>query len=67
MTDDGLFFLYLLLNILFGSKDPANLMLEGSFGGLEVLEGDFPIILTTSVGKDCVFLEMRGKDLMNFM
>ena len=38
-------------------------LVSGSFAAVDVLgpETDFPIILTTSKGPDCSFLEMRGK------
>ena len=38
-------------------------LVSGSFAGIDVLgpETDFPVILTTSKGPDCSFLEMRGK------
>ena len=60
VTADGLFSLNLLSVIHLKSKEEPRLMNAGSFGGLEVMDGDFPIILTTSMGKDCVFLELRG-------
>lgn len=64
VTDDGFFELNLIYSIHFKSTEKARLIIGGSFNGLEILESEhFPIILTTSQGKECTFLEMRGREI----
>ena len=59
----------LLSHKLNKSRNNYFLVRRGAFSGLAVLVvcTDFPILVTTTKTRDCVFLELRGKKEANLL